>query len=161
MAKASAVSKESASSSPPGYKDDFYSWAFQQSRLLREGRVAELDCANIAEELEELGRAERRSLRSALARIIQHLLKWDFQPAKRTASGENSIYIHRVHASRDLRENPGLRPQLEEIVGEAHELAIGYAAEDTGLPRDTFPAACRYDFATIMNRKLEFRPASI
>jgi hypothetical protein len=155
MSTSPSVSKERAPPVSPAYKDDFYSWALHQSRLVREGRLAEADCVNIAEELADLGRTERRSLRSALARVIQHLLKWDFQPAKRTASWQNSIYIHRVHATQDLRENPGLKPELDQIIREAYELAIGYAAEDTGLSRRTFPAVCPYDFATIMSRELE------
>ena len=154
MAKTSAVSKEPAPSSSPVYKEDFYSWAFHQARLVREGRLTEIDRVHIAEELEDLGRTERRSLRSALARVIQHLLKWDFQPAKRTASWQNSINVHRVHASQDLRENPGLKFQLDEIVGEAYEVATAYAVEDTGLSRSTFPASCPYTFDVIMTREL-------
>lgn len=154
MTKQSTLSKERSPAVSPGYKDDFYSWALHQSHLLLEGRLAEADCANIAEELADLGRAERRSLRSALARIMQHLLKWDFQPAKRTSSWQNSIDVHRVHASQDLRENPGLKSELDDIVRDAYELAIRYAAEDTGLARSTFPASCPYTFQMIMNREI-------
>lgn len=155
MTKPSTLSKERPPAVPPGYKNDFYSWALHQSRLLLEGRLAEADYANIAEELADLGRTERRSLRSALARVMQHFLKWDFQPSKRTASWQNSIYIHRVHASQDLRENPGLKSELDDIVREAYQLAIGYAAEDTGLTRKTFPESCPYTFEIIMTREFE------
>ena len=155
MTKPSTLSKERSPAVSPRYKDDFYSWALHQSHLLLEGRIAEADCANIAEELADLGRSERRSLRSALARVIQHLLKWDFQPSKRTANWQNSIYIHRVHASQDLSENPGLKSELDAIVREAYKLAIGYAAKDTGLPRDAFPASCPYTFEAVMTREVE------
>src|SRR5215207_6482370 len=103
------------------YENDLYSWALHQSRLIQEGRLAEADLANIAEELADLGRSEYRELRSALARVIQHLLKWDFQADKRSASWRNSIEVHRVHARQTLHENPGLRHKLDEIVTGAYE----------------------------------------
>jgi uncharacterized protein DUF29 len=138
----------------PAYEADVYSWALHQSELIREGRIAEADLANIAEELADLGRSERRKLRGALARVMQHLLKWDFQPAKRTVSWQNSIDIHRTHARQDLRDNPGLKSELDDIVRDAYELAIGYAAKDTGLSRKAFPAACPYTFEVIMTREI-------
>ena len=143
-----------AVSASPTYDQDFYSWALRQSQLLREGRLAEADHANIAEELADLGRTERRSLRSALARVMQHMLKWDFQPAKRTISWQNSIDIHRVHAEQDLRDNPGLKSELDDLVSEAYQLAIRYAAKDTGLSRSAFPTSCPYTFDVIMTREL-------
>jgi Domain of unknown function DUF29 len=42
------------------YAQDFYGWTQEQARLLREGRFAELDVANVVEEIETLGRSERR-----------------------------------------------------------------------------------------------------
>ncbi|MFL4987997.1 MAG: DUF29 family protein, partial [Microvirga sp.] len=48
----------------PSYDADAYSWAFRQAQLLREGRFDEADIANIAEEIESLGRSERSTLRS-------------------------------------------------------------------------------------------------
>jgi len=158
LAKSSSLSRERPSSPSPAYKQDFYSWALHQAGLVREGRLAEADLANIAEELAGLGRSERRELRSALARIIQLLLKWDFQPAKRTASWQDSINVHRVHASQDLRENPGLKSELDDIVREAYELATAYATEDAGLPRKAFPSSCPYTFDVIMTRELGSEP---
>jgi hypothetical protein len=150
----STLSKERSRAVSPRYKDDFYSWARHQSHLLLEGRIAEADCANIAEELADLGRSERRSLRRALGRVMQHLLKWDFQPSKRTASWQKSIDIQRVHASQDLRDNPSLKSELNDIVGEAYELAVRYVAKDTGLPRDAFPTSCPYTFEAVMTREV-------
>jgi hypothetical protein len=154
MSKPASLAERRAPTVAPTYKGDFYSWAFHQAQLVRDGRLNEFDCANIAEELESLGRSERRSLRSALARIIQHLLKWDFPPEKRSPSWQNSISIQRVHATQDLRENPGLKPELSEIIREAYELGVTYATKDIRLPRRTFPAACPYDFDALMNRGL-------
>ncbi|MFL5109785.1 MAG: DUF29 domain-containing protein, partial [Microvirga sp.] len=130
----------------PSYEADAYSWAFRQAQLLREGRFHEADIANIAEEIESLGRSERSTLRSFAARAIQHMLKWDYQPEWRTRSWRTSIEIHRVHARQQLAENPGLKSQLPAIVAEAYELGIAFAMDGTDLERTAFPARCPYDW---------------
>ena len=152
MSKSPSLARERIASGSPAYADDFYSWALHQAELVRGGRLAEADLPNIAEELADLGRSERRELRSALARIMQHLLKWDYQPAKRTVSWQKSIDIHRVHARQDLRDNPGLRAELGDILSDAYEMAVRYAAKETGVSRAAFPATCPYDFDSVMNR---------
>ena len=150
-----AAAPSASARSSPSYEADFYSWAMAQARLLRSGDVAQADLVNIAEELEDLGRSENRALRSALARIIQHLLKWDFQPSMRSVSWRNSINTHRVHARQTLKENPGLKPKLDDVLADAYELAVALAIEDTDLPRHEFPSSCPYDFATVMERTLD------
>ena len=142
------------------YENDYYSWALDQARLIREGRVGEADLVNIAEELVDLGRSEYKELRSALARIIQHLLKWDFQTDRRSPSWKNSIQVHRVHARQTLQENPGLRHKLEEIVAGAYELGVAFAVEDTGLAHRAFPSSCPYTFDAIMTRDVGLEEAS-
>ena len=142
------------------YEHDYYSWTLDQARLIREGRIAEADLANIAEELVSLGRSEYNDLRSALARIIQHLLKWDFQADKRSPSWKNSIQVHRVHARQTLRENPGLRHKLDEIVAGAYELGVAFAVEDTGLAHRALPSSCPYTFDAIMTRDVGLEEAS-
>ena len=73
------------------YERDYYSWALQQARALQERRIEALDWENLAEEMDDLGRSEARSLRSQLARLLAHLLKWQLQPRRRTNSWRGSI----------------------------------------------------------------------
>ena len=68
------------------YDRDFYAWANEQAALLRAGRLTEADIENIAEEIESMGRSEKRELVGRLAILLQHLLKWQFQPGRRSAS---------------------------------------------------------------------------
>jgi hypothetical protein len=65
------------------YEKDFYAWTVEQSRLLRSGELSSIDAANIAEEIESMGRSDRRELRSRLAVLAMHLLKWRYQPGGR------------------------------------------------------------------------------
>ena len=60
------------------YEKDFYAWTMQNAKLLREGKFSEIDIEHIAEELECLGRREKRKLNDRLAILIAHLLKWEF-----------------------------------------------------------------------------------
>jgi hypothetical protein len=68
------------------YDADFYGWANEQAELLRAGRLDEADIANIAEEIESMGRGEKRELVDRLTILLMHLLKWHFQPGFRSAS---------------------------------------------------------------------------
>ncbi len=69
---------------PSLYETDTYAWALDQARRLRAGQP--IDTENVAEEIESLDKQERRTLVNTIAVLISHLLKWDFQPDKRTKS---------------------------------------------------------------------------
>jgi hypothetical protein len=68
------------------YERDYYGWLEQNARAIREGRLEDVDWANVAEELEDMGKSERRALRSQLALLLAHLLKWSHQPHRRHSS---------------------------------------------------------------------------
>jgi hypothetical protein len=156
MARSSTRTADPSVSPPaePRYEADVYSWAVRQARLLREGRFQDADIANIAEEIESLGRNERSTLRSFAVRVIQHMLKWDYQPERRTCSWRTSIDIHRVHARQQLAENPGLKPQLPAILTGVYELGVAFAMDETDLERTTFPARCPYGWDEVMTRPI-------
>ena len=132
------------------YEQDFYGWTQEQARLLREGRFAELDVANVVEEIETLGRSERRELVAHLRVLLTHLLKWVHQPDRRGRSWRLTIEAQRVQARQYLQENPSLKPQLEDIMENAYRLGIIDAERQTRLSRRTFPATCPWSFDQAM-----------
>jgi hypothetical protein len=136
---------------PSLYDQDFYAWANEQAALLRAGKLAEADIENIAEEIESLGKSEKRELLSRLAVLLQHLVKWCFQPDRRGASWEATIIIQRRELEDHLADNPSLRAKLPEAVARAYGNAIVMAAGETALPRSTFPAECQWSFEQIMS----------
>ncbi|AMJ62204.1 DUF29 domain-containing protein [Bosea sp. PAMC 26642] len=136
----------------PGYEQDFYFWAFRQAALLREGRLTELDIANVAEELETLGRAEFNSLVSVLRVLTMHMLKWDYQPEKSSRSWILTITNQRLDLTDVLAENPGLKPRFGEALERAYKRAHLDAANETGLDMKQFPVECPYDLAAITER---------
>ena len=128
------------------YDRDFYAWANEQAALLREGRLAEADIENIAEEIESMGRSEKRELISRLALLLLHLLKWQFQPGRRSVSWRLSIENTRLELEDHLKDNPSLKSQLTEAIRSAYRRALNEAVAETGFSRTTFPADCPYSF---------------
>jgi len=77
------------------YEQDFYGWTQEQAALLRAGRLTDLDIENLIEEVETMGRSEKRELESRLTVLLLHLLKWKYQPNRRGRSWNLTIKGHR------------------------------------------------------------------
>ncbi len=126
------------------YESDFYAWAMQQAALLRERRLDAADIDNIAEEIESMGRGEKRELVNRLAVLLLHLLKWQFQPGFRSPSWNATVREQRLRLRSHLKDNPSLKTRFDETFAEAYELAVIGAARETGLPESAFPKAPPY-----------------
>jgi len=126
------------------YEIDYAAWIFDQVERLRAGKRDELDLAHIAEELEDLGKSERRALGSHLKNLMLHLLKWKYQPRKRSKSWRLSIYNSRVKILELLLENPSMRSDFEGQVASQYNHARREAAIETGLDPDMFPEKCPF-----------------
>lgn len=154
--------KRAVSASPQptlaGYDEDFARWAFEQAAALREGYVTGLDIENIAEELETLGRGEFGTLRSALAVLVMHMLKWDHQPQRRSRSWANTIRVQRIHVDRQIKESPSLKPRRDEALAGAYETARITAATETKLPVKIFPVTCPYSWSDVTDRPFAIDP---
>ena len=133
------------------YDTDFYAWANEQAGLLRAGKLAAADIENIAGEIESMGKGEKRELGNRLTVILLHLLKWQFQPARRGSSWETSISVQRRALARHLRDNPSLKPQIPEVLEDVYEDAVLEAAEEMKLPKAGFPAVCPYSFRQVLD----------
>jgi len=134
------------------YEADFSAWLLEQATLIRAGRIAEMDAVNVAEELEGMARSEFRSLVSSLRIVILHMLKWDFQPERRSTSWASSINEQRAQFELILEDNPSLKPRLTEALEKAHRLARRSAAQEMGRELRALPAACPYDWDALLER---------
>ena len=101
------------------YEHDFYSRLMEQARLVREGRWDTVDRVNLADEIESLGREQFNKLESALRVLLTHLLKWDFQPDKRTRSWALSVKDQRLAFQHVLEDKPGLKSRFDEALQRA------------------------------------------
>jgi ribosomal protein L29 len=136
------------------YEEDFYNWSLYNAQLLREGKITEIDAIHIAEELESMGKRDKRELISRLTVLLAHLLKWQFQPNMRSKSWQSTIREQRTQIAKLLKDSPSLKPQLQtEGIVEAYPDALEIALEETGLSESTFPKQCSYSLEQLLNKQ--------
>jgi hypothetical protein len=138
------------------YDSDFYGWTQEQADLLRAGNLNQLDTQNLLEEIESMGRSERRELESRLEILLSHLLKWKYQAGRRSRSWTLTIIGQRQKVSRCLKESPSLKHKLSESLAGAYSDAIIAAERETQISRNVFPDTCPWTFEQVMDN--EFFP---
>lgn len=138
------------------YETDFRQWIETTLEKLRDQDYAHVDWENLIEEIEDMGRSERRSLKSNLIVVLVHLLKWQFQPECRSGSWEGNIVEPRRRIREALDDSPSLQTYLDSIFENCYPQAVKQAKAETRLPLETFPQQCPYELAEILND--EFLP---
>ena len=126
------------------YDTDFVAWVDQAAELLKQGRFDELDLENLIDEVETLGRSDKKALRSNLRVLLLHLLKWQYQPSQRSNSWKGSIVEHRSRIQDTFRDSPSLKNFYLEVLDDVYEQARLGAAAETGLTLETFPTQCLF-----------------
>ena len=126
------------------YETDVIAWANEQAALLRSGKLTEIDIAHIAEEIEDVGKSEQRELASRMAVLLAHLLKWQFQPERRSNSWSGTIYGQRKAIAAALRKTPSLKTVLLDVdwLEGVWADAVADAIKETGLAWGIFPESC-------------------
>jgi hypothetical protein len=138
------------------YKADYLQWIETTVEKLSSQDYASMDWENLIEEIEDMGRSERRSLESNLIVVLLHLLKWQYQPECRSGSWEGSIIEHRRRIKKALKESPSLKPDMISIFAECYTEAVKQAKAEMGLSLETFPIQCPYELAEVIDD--EFLP---
>lgn len=105
----------------------------------------------LIEEVEDLGRSERNSIKSQLSRLLLHLLKWEYQPQRRSDSWLDSINDARTQIEDKIEDSPSPQRYPAERLAAAYTRARRHAANQTGLPLNTFPAVCSYAIADVLD----------
>jgi len=115
------------------YDEDFYQWTPQQAALLREGKWQDLDYANLAEEIESVGRRDQRELGNWLKVLVMHLLTWRYQPEVREHghSWEDTIWEQRGHIAAILDDSASLRREVPVRLEQQYPTARRKALRDT------------------------------
>jgi hypothetical protein len=126
------------------YDDDFVAWTQEQARLLRSGQFSQVDVENVAEEIESMGRSDKRQLDSRLEVLLLHLLKWRVQVNMRSPGWAGTVREQRRRIRKLLRESPSLGQVVAELIPEAYAEARDKAAHETGLAETMFPAECPF-----------------
>lgn len=134
------------------YDLDFYSWIQSQALALDSHDPSKLDWDNLKEEIETMGRSERRELASFLEVLLIHLLKNEFQTEGKgnSNSWDKSIFNARKGIAKLLDDSPSLRPLIEQILPKAYENAVRYAMIETGLHKTDFPTFCPWNIEFLL-----------
>ncbi|TPK87558.1 DUF29 domain-containing protein [Mesorhizobium sp. B2-4-13] len=133
------------------YEADYAQWCAEQGALLREGRLSDLDRDNLAEEIESLGRSDKREIASRLGTLLLHLLEWEFQAERRKAGWLLTIREQRFQIEDLLDESPSLKAYPGRRLGREFKIARLKAADETGLREGNFPADCPYSIREILD----------
>ncbi|BBH39130.1 MAG: DUF29 domain-containing protein [Microcystis sp. M048S1] len=134
------------------YEQDFGLWAEQMADLLASGRFSELDIENLVEEVRDLSKRECDRLLASLRLILHHLLKWDYQPQRRSKGWLGTIQRERANIRLYLDDSPSLKRYLtDESLFKLYAVACCDAFRETGLE---FPPICPYGIEDILNRSL-------
>lgn len=137
------------------YDRDFFAWTQDQADALRRRSVNEIDWENLLEEVEGMGKQARSELRSHLIVLLAHLLKWRFQPDRRSRSWMLTILEQRVQARQVVDGSPSLKPLIEEVLAEAYQSARLRAARETRrLPR-RFPEQSPFSWDEAMTEPVD------
>lgn len=133
------------------YDVDLIAWARDNAALLRAGRLTDIDAEHLAEELEDMGKSERRALGSHLRNLVLHLLKWQHQPNRRSKSWRFSVVAARSAVSEILEDSPSLVAEARALLHKGYGLAREQAIAETGLPDASFPAQCPYRIEQVLD----------
>jgi hypothetical protein len=133
------------------YDGDIVAWANEQARLLRAGLFSELDIEHVIEEIEDVGKSEKRELASRMAVLLAHLLKWQYQPERQGNSWRRTIKEQRNVTALLIKKTPSLRAELRDPDwwSSVWSDAVAKASEETGLY--AFPESCPWTIDAILD----------
>jgi Domain of unknown function DUF29 len=135
------------------YESDETAWLEESSRLIRAGQLEALDCEHLASYLEDMARRDRREVNSRLRVLIAHLLKWQYQPEKRSRSWTQTIINQRFELE-GILESSTLRQHAEDVLAKIFPSAVKSATNQTRLPRNAFPGDCPFTLDQILTEEL-------
>ena len=137
------------------YDQDFYAWTQRQIDLLKTQQWEQVDVDNLIEEIDSLGKQERRELCNRLSILLGHLLKWHYQPEARSKSWFYTIKEQRIRIIRHLKDNPSLKPYLDEAIIIGYEDGLLLFGKETPLDPKQLPQACPFSKAQIFEEPVE------
>jgi hypothetical protein len=123
------------------------------SELIKDGHVEDLDFANLAEYLADMAKRDRREVISRLVVLLKHLLKWEYQPKRRTKSWRSTIITQRQELEDDMSGGV-LRQHAENNLPTVYSRAVPRAAAETGLPIESFPEQCPYTLDQVLTQPI-------
>ena len=133
------------------YEKDYYLWLKTTVEQLKQGNLSAVEINYLIEELESMGRKEKSALSSNLQILLMHLLKYKYQPEKRSNSWRFTIFEHRDRLIELFEESPSLKPYFKEVMNKCYEKARKKAAIETGMDISLFPTDLPFTVEEILD----------
>ena len=134
------------------YDRDFAEWTARNAALLRQRRFDEADVEHVAEEIEDIGKRDRREVSNRLKVLIAHLLQWAAQPDRRGGSTwSGTIDEQRSELDEIFEQSPSLRRYADQDMARIYGRAVNLAARETGLEPSVIPQECPYTLDRLLD----------
>jgi hypothetical protein len=145
-------------SPPPStlYEQDYFLWLDRTIEYVQKGTLDRLDLSALIEELQGMSNSEKSALESNLRILLMHLLKYRYQPDKRTNSWRFTIREHRKRLLKAFAKSPSLKRYYESVFAECYQDGRELASDETGLSLAAFPEDSPFTLDDTLN--LDFLP---
>ena len=142
------------------YNQDFYLWIEQTVQALKNRDLNSLDWDNLIEEVESMGRSEKRELKSRLLVVIEQLLKlmfWESEKLQNIRGWRTTVVEQRYQIELLLTDSPSLRPMLQDIFADSYAKARRHTMRKYSLPESVVPVEPPFSLEQVLDS--EFLPA--
>ncbi|MGK7933639.1 MAG: DUF29 domain-containing protein [Microcystaceae cyanobacterium] len=133
------------------YEKDYCLWLEQTIKQLQAGELNQLDVIALIEELQDMGNSEKNALESNLRILLMHLLKYRYQPHKRSNSWLFTIREHRKRLLKAFKKSPSLKRYYETVLAECYQDGRELASDETGLSLPVFPDESPFTLEDVLN----------
>jgi hypothetical protein len=106
------------------YEEDYYLWTQTMVEKLKNQDYLNVDWDNLIEEIEDMGKSQKRAVESLLLRLTEHLLKlkyWEAEKERNKKHWQSEVVNFRVLLHKRLKESPSLKANLTEMYIETLE----------------------------------------
>ena len=123
------------------YDRDFNLWVEQIANAIKDRDLNNMDWDNLIDEVEDMGKSEKRSLESYLERLIEHILKlrfWESERERNYKHWKAEVVNFRNRIQRLLKRSPSLKKYMDEIYAEVYQDAVDSRKIEFDIPEDNF-----------------------
>ncbi|MCE2720155.1 MAG: DUF29 domain-containing protein [Dolichospermum sp.] len=136
------------------YDQDFYLWIQTTIQHLQERNLEQLDIENLIEEIDSMGRSEKKELKTRLVVLIEHLLKlqyWIEEKDDNAGGWRNTVVEQRRQITYTLADSPSLKAILNDVFLPCYQDAKKDTINKYQLPSNLFPEEPPFSLAQVLN----------
>ena len=136
------------------YEQDFYLWIQETVELLKKGQLEQLDIENLIEEVDSMGKSQRKELKTRLIVLIEHLLKlqyWTTEKDYNARGWRNTIVEQRRQIAYTLVDSPSLKAIINDMFLDCYQDARNDTLRKYQLPLTLFPQECPFSLLEVLD----------